>query len=361
MEFVSTEDVTCADAESKFADPPCAIFLRHEWFALFDKYVRWSDGQTLNLCLRDSGRTVAQLPVYKSRSEAFRGLHSLTNFYSPFFRMLGEGPLDASIHLAFVNKYRRYLTRFDRIDFVPVFESDLHYWNEAFSSIGFRGFSYYYSTNWYHDGITDFDAFWSARPTQLRNTVKRKSEKLAKQKRFSIAVVSPASKLELWEYLGHYHQVYYSSWKRAEPYPAFIDAVVEYAWKTGELRLGMAYFGDIPVAAQIWFVCGATAYIFKLAYRPEYSRYSVGTLLSKVMFEYVIEKDRVACIDYLTGNDRYKKDWMSANRMVYGLQLCNQKTSKGTFFLLRNTISKVSRSFIKRQPIKSDGSIFYDQ
>ena len=345
--------VACKGVNDIDATAQRPIFLRDEWFSMLDQYVRYSDGMTRTLCLRDSADVKVHLPVYEERSGGGQGLHSLTNFYSPSFHLLGERVLNAADHSAFVQQFERYFSCFDHVDLVPLLREEARYWRDAFQRIGFHGFIYDYSSNWYHDGIVNLDAFWQARPTRLRNTIRKKTEKLFKHDGFVVDVVTTTSKLDLWRYLAHYHQVYFSSWKRAEPFPAFIDAVAEYAWSTGELRLGMAYHFDVPIASQIWFVCAKTAYIFKLAYRPEYSRHSIGTILSKTLFEHVIETDGVTCIDYLTGNDPYKADWMSKCRKLYGIQLCNPRRIRGGAGALKNAASQWSKRLWDRGHPKS--------
>lgn len=325
-----------------------SIFLRSEWFEVFEQFVRHSDGSTRNLSLYDAGRMIAQLPLYQDFSTRARRLHSLTNYYSPTFRLLSDSHSRGEGYQSFVEQFRRYFVRFDQIDLVPLFEADAQYFQDAFERIGFRAFVYRYSTNWYNDNIVDLDSFWRARPSRLRNTIKTKSQKLVRKGGVCVEVVQPSSKLDLWKYLAHFHQVYFASWKQAEPYPAFVDAIAELAWARGELRLGMAYHGSVPVAAQIWFVCGATASIFKLAYRPEYASCSIGTVLSKVLFDHVIEKDRVTCIDYLTGNDQYKADWMSSHRALFGVQLCNMATCRGISCFSRNRLSSLSRELFSK-------------
>ena len=47
------------------------------------------------------------------------------------------------------------------------------------------------------------------------------------------------------------------------------------------------------------------------------------------MMEYVIDTDRVEEIDFLTGNDAYKQDWMSERRERF-LLCCVKKTRAGS-------------------------------
>ena len=64
-------------------------------------------------------------------------------------------------------------------------------------------------------------------------------------------------------------------------------------------------------ASQVWLVSGGVAYIYKLAHLDEYAHLSPGTVLSAFMLERTIDQDHIATVDFLTGDDDYKKDWMS--------------------------------------------------
>jgi hypothetical protein len=44
--------------------------------------------------------------------------------------------------------------------------------------------------------------------------------------------------------------------------------------------------------------------------------------------EYVIDIDRVEEIDFLTGNDAYKQDWMSERREHWGLYCAKSRQPK---------------------------------
>ena len=112
--------------------------------------------------------------------------------------------------------------------------------------------------------------------------------------------------------------------------------LVELAVKNGWLRLCFLEGDDVMVSAQIWFVVGATAYIYKLCHDPKFDQYSVGSLLTMHMMEHVLDRDQVSKIDFLSGDDSYKKDWMNAREERWGLQISNQSTPKGLYRAIKN-------------------------
>ena len=86
------------------------------------------------------------------------------------------------------------------------------------------------------------------------------------------------------------------------------------------MRLGVAEIDGQAVAAQFWTVEGGQAFIHKLAHDEAARKHSPGTLLSAMMFAHVIDIDRVSLIDFGTGDDPYKRDWMESARTRYKLE-----------------------------------------
>jgi CelD/BcsL family acetyltransferase involved in cellulose biosynthesis len=87
------------------------------------------------------------------------------------------------------------------------------------------------------------------------------------------------------------------------------------------MRLGLAYVDGKPVAAQFWTVENGAALIHKLAHVEDAVAASPGTLLSAALFQHVIDVDGVRIIDFGTGNDAYKRDWMEEVRPRYRLNM----------------------------------------
>ena len=128
------------------------------------------------------------------------------------------------------------------------------------------------------------------------------------------------------EALRAYEQIYAASWKIPEPYPEFIRGLCRTCAESGWLRLGVVYIDDQPAAAQIWIVNDGIANIYKLAYDERFAKLSLGSILSAHLMEHVIDVDKVHEVDYLTGDDAYKKDWMSDRRERWGIVAFNLRT-----------------------------------
>ena len=152
----------------------------------------------------------------------------------------------------------------------------------------------------------------ASRPAQLRNTISRKKRKLEREHGYEIRLYTGD---EVPRGMPDYYVVYHASWKQNELKNAgFQDCFVEEFSRAGWSRLAILYIKGQPVAAQLWFVHHGKASIFRLAYDKAWRQYSTGSILTSFLMEYVIDTDRVNEIDFLTGNDAYKQDWMSERR-----------------------------------------------
>ena len=182
----------------------------------------------------------------------------------------------------------------------------------AFRSVGWLAFREVSDTNHVLPvGGRSYAEYLAARPGQLRTTLKRKGGKVAVRidRQFDSAS---------W---ADYEAVYADSWKPHEGSPAFLRRFAEEEGEAGRLRLGIARADGQPVAAQLWTVEHGTAYIHKLAHTKAAKPLSPGTTLSAALFEQVIDHDRVDLVDFGTGDDPYKRDWMEAVRPRYRLEL----------------------------------------
>ena len=144
--------------------------------------------------------------------------------------------------------------------------------------------------------------YLAGRPGALRTTLKRKAN------RVDVEILDRFGG-QAWD---AYEAVYAESWKPEEGDPTLLRRFAEAAGD--RLRLGLARHEDQVVAAQFWTVEHGTAWIHKLAHREAAKPLSAGTTLSAALFERVIDRDRVEWVDFGTGDDPYKRDWMEQVR-----------------------------------------------
>lgn len=161
----------------------------------------------------------------------------------------------------------------------------------------------------------DHDSWWAQRPGALRSTVARKAKK-------NIVDIEIASRCDadIW---AAYERIYAASWKPGEGNPALLRAFADDEGRAGRIRLGLARIGDAPVAAQFWTVENGCAYIHKLAHVEDSVKASPGTLLTAALFRHVITRDGVDRVDFGTGNDAYKRDWMNRQHRLWRIRAFN--------------------------------------
>lgn len=176
--------------------------------------------------------------------------------------------------------------------------------------------------NWTADtGGARWDQYWTERPARLRNTVARKTKNVSAD----ICIFKQFDP-DAWT---DYEDIYAASWKPAEGSPQFLRGLAEAEGAAGTLRMGMLRHEGRAVAAQFWLVEAGRATIHKLAYRADSSALSPGTLLSAAMFRAIIEEDRPTIIDYGTGDEPYKRDWMDRRSARRRIMLANRSTVRG--------------------------------
>lgn len=295
-----------------------SIFFSRPWFACLTRHRPAPCQDVLLACVVEDAYVLAILPLERREGEHY---YALTNLYSSLYTLLlaEHAPPEVFECLA-----RGLIQRpFSLLRLGPIAEDDsgLQSLQQAMEGMGIachRRFGFY---NWVHRTLDQsFDDYLRSRPTRVRNTIARKARKLAREQDYRIHLFS-----ENWQQgLKDYHAVYQRSWKANEQYEAFIDDLACRLSEQGWLRLAILYVEDRPIAAQFWFVVHGKASIFKLVYDEQWKRYSPGTILTQYLMAHVIDTDKVQEIDFLTGNDTYKQDWMSQRRERYGLYCINK-------------------------------------
>lgn len=155
-----------------------------------------------------------------------------------------------------------------------------------------------------------FADYLAARPGHIRSTLKRKRDLVG-------ITIHQSFDTAAW---NAYEAVYAESWKGEEGCPGFLRRFAEEEGAAGRLRLAIAKAQGRPVAAQFWTVEAGTAFIHKLAHVEDACALSPGTTLTAALLEQVIDNDRVSLVDFGTGDDPYKRDWMESVRTRYRIE-----------------------------------------
>lgn len=272
----------------------------------------------------------------------------LANYYSTYYNVLIDEETESRpVIETLVGKLDDEKGNIPVFNMGPVVEDDgiAHLLDEEFRKKGW--FTYYYKMfgNWrLQVNDRSFEDYYQTVPSRIRNTIKRKEKKLIKEHEVDYRLYSGPEGVE--KAISSFNEVYNSSWKVQEPYPEFISGLVKVSAENGWLRMGVLDVDKQAVAAQLWIVKDDVAYIYKLAYTEESKKLSAGSILTRNLMQHVIDTDKVKIIDYLTGDDAYKKDWMSERRQMVGL-MAYSNTYKGKILTLFYRAKRLLKSMLK--------------
>lgn len=280
-----------------------------------------------------------------------RTLRPLANYYASLFGPvldLESQDVEALVgHLvrAMVSDKRRW----DAIDLSPLDTGSPVFpaLQKALGEAGMVSQTYFCFANWYLEvGGRSYAEYLKSLPSFLSKKIPYKTRRLEKHFNARIQIITSNDGLD--EALRGYETVYRSSWKVPEPYPNFLPGLARTAIKNGWLRLGIVYLNDEPAAAQLWLVNDGVASIFKLSYDERFVKDSVGTILTAKLMEHVMNIDKVHTVDFLSGDDDYKKHWMSHRRERWGIYAMNRRTIPGCLSIVRHVGGRAAKQLWER-------------
>ncbi len=276
--------------------------------------------------------------LFESPSHAPRRYRSFNNYYASDFMLPG-------LHTACPDAIAASLGRREQAPTQLVLspmkdDATTERYLLALNQNGWRSQKYAVTGNWY---LPCFGLSYAAYLAQMLarggNPVRRKAKAFFKSQHNRVEIVTDLSTRPELEHI--YHAVYKKSWHGYESHPEYISAWMRSCAARGWLRLGIAWVGDQPVAVQFWFKIGHKAFIYKMAYDQNYAEWSAGTVLTGEMFRHALDIDGVREIDFLSGDDAYKRVWMTHRRQLVGIEAFNIRTAAG---LTRWFLHKCARS-----------------
>lgn len=312
------------------------------WFLVIAEFKRLTQ-QHLKQCflLEVWSENTCLLALPLCSSEDGRYWSSLTDVYSPSFNIISPAtPLIQNPWQYLFDALTLLVPNWVHCQLAPLRQEQIQQLTLVKGLL--RTHVFQHSENWVAH-FNSAEAFWSKRPSQLNNTIKRKRAKLLKN----------GSRVEIHtnlteELILTYWQVYQQSWKQPEIDPYFINWLANYSSANGMLRLGVLYIDNQPLACQLWLVNQAKAAIYKLAQDQAFDNFSPGTVLMADMVNYVIEIDNVTSIDFLTGNDNYKALWMDHSFELFGAELFNLKSISAHWLWARQQIKTAAKFAVRK-------------
>jgi len=302
-----------------------APFDRLEWWQGLERHC----ALTPLLAVAREGKSVAILPLCRKGAS----LNGLANWYSFRIRPITTGPGKPLELLSAMARNLASMASHISLGPLPDEDGSATLLSAAFRQAGWIVLKRVCDTNHYLPlSGRSFAQYLASRPGPLRTTLRRKTAGVDTQ------ILSHFDNAA-WQ---AYEDIYRASWKPAEGSPAFLRSFAEQEGAAGRLRLGLASIGGHPVAAQLWTVEGGTAFIHKLAHRDDARAASPGTVLTAALSQHVIDRDRVTDIDFGTGDDPYKRDWMEACRPRYHIDCYRPWSVQNAFPLARAMLSRLA-------------------
>ena len=288
-----------------------SIFFSRAWFECLTAAALDDDHTMVLACVVSGDKVMAILPLMQSAGNKIG--YSLTHGFTPLYSLLLADEDQERVLSCLAQALRQLPVKGLLLEPVADDDSKLKGLQRFLEIAGFRCERLFRHYNWiYRLQGQSYEEYMAGRPAQLRNTISRKKRKLERDYGYEIRLFTGD---EVPSAMPDYYVVYNASWKQNELKNAgFQDCFVEEFSRAGWSRLAILYIKGQPVAAQLWFVHHGKASIFRLAYDKTWRQYSTGSILTSFLMEYVIDTDRVNEIDFLTGNDAYKQDWMSERR-----------------------------------------------
>jgi len=314
-----------------------SFFFSQAWFENITSHALADDHTVVLICVVDEEGLLAMLPMMKCSQGTLSSLSS--RFTSLYSLLIIQNNQHSEILTCLAKGLSQYPTPSIHFDPVDTNDSNMIHLCEAMQSFGFQSHNYFRFYNWIHPvNGQSFNEYMAQRPSHLCNTIKRKQRKLEREHHVEIELYRDT---EVEQALLDYQAVYHASWKANEFFSDFTPTLVRSLSQLDWLRLGILYVNKKAIAAQIWFVVHGKANIYRLAYDEHWKSYSPGSILTQYVMRYVIDTDKVSEIDFLTGNESYKKDWMSVRKERIGMRLAKPQTHINRFKRILTTLKNL--------------------
>ena len=290
-----------------------SLFFSRPWFECLTAVLDDDQAMVLASVISDD-KVMAILPLVKSDGNAW---YSLKHRYTTHFSLLLADDDQQQVLTCLVEGLNQLPLKALLLEPVADNDNRMNALQQVMETAGYRCEKYFRLYNWiYHVQGQTYKDYMAGRPARLLNTITRKQRKLEREHGYEFRLFTAD---EVPMAMKDYYAVYNASWKANEQFTGFVNDIVANFSRPGWSRLAILYVKDQPIAAQLWFVLHKNASIFRLAYDEAWKKYSPGSILTSYLMEYVIDVDKVEEIDFLTGNDAYKQDWMSDRRERFAL------------------------------------------
>lgn len=336
-------------------------FLCHDWFRIWLKHFQGTAGLFIALVTKD-GIPVLIAPLqmqhekYKKIARA-RTLAFIGNHHSPIQSFIfGEKETPDRIQSLrhFFSVLKKTIRDWDILELESLPEeretAACVKQSLAAQGIGFR--EYFCYNDWLLEGI-DFsgEEYFNGRTKNLRKEIRRRTRRLEEEGDVVFESGDAGDKFE--KYCGIYCEVRSRSWKHAETDSAFLAEFRKWAMGKGWLKFSFLYLNGLPISCHIRLIADTTAYLMESVYDQTFSEFSPTTLLRSMLMTHLIDKEKVATIDTIRGDEPYKMEWTPTKRRRIGITAFNSSVQGAFFRILMTFIVPVVKG-LKKSARKGD-------
>lgn len=313
-----------------------SVFLSRIWIETLGAHTLTENQSVLLACVSDNDSVLAILPLISCPRD---GLRSLSNRFTTLYSLLmSDGRAEDVILSCLADGLSQMAVNSIQLDPIDTRDNRIDKLCQFLKSSGYEYHTYFRFYNWSHQvNGQSFQEYMDGRPSNIRNTVNRKRRKLERDHGYEIQLFQHE---KINHAIEDYQKVYRASWKAGEFFADFTPHIVNRLSECGWLRLAILYIEGNPVAAQIWFVVHGKASIYRLTYDEHWKKYSPGSILTEYLMRHVIDEDKVSEIDFLTGNEQYKQDWMTIQKKRLGIHLAKRPVKNNKFSRLIQSLKK---------------------
>lgn len=210
-------------------------------------------------------------------------------------------------------------------------------------------------------------------PDSFEEFLSRLSKNRRAQARKALARVDDATQFQLhrveraedfqrgWNILVDLHQRRWQSLGAAgcfasETFTTFHRDVARRLLERGELRLWWLEHAGRPISVEYQFALGGTIYAYQSGIDPEALRLEPGRMTQVATKRWAIEH-HFQRLDYLRGDEPYKKNWRAESRPTWNLRVASPRTTSrlahGVWVAKRNVKSWI-KSRLRKAPAAAD-------
>jgi CelD/BcsL family acetyltransferase involved in cellulose biosynthesis len=315
-----------------------------DWYRNLIKTVYPNDPGVRFYTLHKNDKAIAVLPLRATKAGAGLNVNALSNFYTTLYQPILDQTIKSVDLVEILSQVQKDFPRFAALNLSPMDPGSDAYQTllGAMRIWGWLPFEYFAFGNWYQTCTGTWNDYLVGRHGTLRSTIKRMTKKFAADGGLLQIVTDPK---DIAVGIAAYSEVYAASWKRPEEFPEFMPGLLNYCADKGYLRLGLAWLDGKPIAAQVWIVAHGRAEIYKVAYHERFKAYAPGTLVTALLMKHAFDEDQVGEVDYLIGDDAYKKTWMSHRRERWGIIAYNPRSLGGLFGFAREALGRTLKGW----------------